>query len=439
MSTTHPKPRRVRVPGERNSNIYVRINASGKEVFEVGYRDRGRQVFETVGTKITAARSRRNDILGRKERGERVSSNRRIRFGDAADEWIANQVVDLRPRTQEHYKNSVENHLRPRWGRRKLEDIDVDDAARLIRELRAEGKSEHTIAGVIHAARRIFIYADRVLRWNGRNPITRLEKSERPKVSAAPDRRLFEGSELAETLAASREPFRTAFAVAGTTGSRLSETLGLVWADLDLTDLEEASIRFTYQVDRQGRRQPLKTEESRRTIEVPRSLAAMLARHKASSVHSQESDFVFATKSGRPLGQRNVTRELRRAMTAAVGPAGKATFPVLHRVNAEGKAIKPPKGSLPCFHGLRHTAASIAIHDGESAEAVSFQLGHRNSNVTRAVYIREIKSAERSTERRAKMEARYGSVLEAAQVITPSQEVVRAGAEVVDLGTRRGG
>lgn len=38
-------------------------------------------------------------------------------------------------------------------------------------------------------------------------------------------------------------------------------------------------------------------------------------------------------------------------------------------------------------------------------------LGHANSNVTRAVYIDEIKTAERSSRRRAKLEARMGSTL----------------------------
>jgi hypothetical protein len=49
-----------------------------------------------------------------------------------------------------------------------------------------------------------------------------------------------------------------------------------VWADLSLDDLDAAEIRIEHQVDRRGRRQPLKTDESRRTIEIPRQLAAML-------------------------------------------------------------------------------------------------------------------------------------------------------------------
>jgi integrase len=63
------------------------------------------------------------------------------------------------------------------------------------------------------------------------------------------------------------------------------------------------------------------------------------------------------------------------------------------------------------FHGFRHSAASLALANGESAEEVSWQLGHKNSVVTRAVYVQEIRTVERQARRRARMEAQYGDAL----------------------------
>jgi hypothetical protein len=63
--------------------------------------------------------------------------------------------VDLRPSTQAFYRNAVRVHLQPRWGRRRMDAIDVDDAARLVRELRAAGKADSTIQGVLVAASRV--------------------------------------------------------------------------------------------------------------------------------------------------------------------------------------------------------------------------------------------------------------------------------------------
>jgi integrase len=158
-------------------------------------------------------------------------------------------------------------------------------------------------------------------------------------------------------------------------------------------------VSFVFQVDRRGYRQPLKTEESARTVELPRQLATALLRHKLRSADTGPEGFVFASRSGRPLLQRNVARALRAAQMRASDGRGRPTFPVLQRVDQTGRRVPPPKGAVPSFHSFRHTAASRAIAAGESAEEVAWQLGHRNSVITRAVYVHEIRSAERATRR----------------------------------------
>ena len=227
------------------------------------------------------------------------------------------------------------------------------------------------------------------------------------------------------------------FSLAAVTGARESELLGLTWRDVDLGDPEEASVNIAAQVDRHGRLAPLKTEESRRTVELPRSLVQLLLEHKARSTYSQNSSFVFATRSGKAIAQRNVLRELRKVMKRAVTPEGRPTFPVLHEVDERGKPVKVERGSVPNFHSFRHSAVSDAVAAGESIEEVSWQLGHKNSIVTRTVYLQEITTAQRSAKRRAKMQARYGSLLEAASRSGAQQTAEVSSAEVVDLGTAR--
>lgn len=196
---------------------------------------------------------------------------------------------------------------------------------------------------------------------------------------------------------------------------------------MDLADTTEATATFEFQADRNGQRMPLKTEESRRTVEIPRQLAALLLEHKARSPHSTATAFVFATATGKAIGQRNVLRELRRAMKKAKDSKGRLVFPVL---SEPGPA---PKGSVPNFHGFRHTAASEAIAAGDGAEEVSWQLGHKNSVVTRTIYVQEIKSAERRAKRRSKLEARYESLLEAADRNGAQQTATATTAEVLPL------
>ena len=56
--------------------------------------------------------------------------------------------------------------------------------------------------------------------------------------------------------------------------------------DLDFSEIDAATIRFTHQVDRKGQRVELKTEESKATLPLPRPAALMLLEHKARSRHT---------------------------------------------------------------------------------------------------------------------------------------------------------
>ena len=143
--------RRVAVPGNRG--VYWRPDG----LLEVGYRDTdGRQRWHGPLQTITAARAARDEARAKARGGERDSANRRLKFGEAADRWLADQVAELRPATRASYRSNVENHLRPRWGGRRMDAINVSDAARLVRELRAEGLAEWTISGICRTASRVF-------------------------------------------------------------------------------------------------------------------------------------------------------------------------------------------------------------------------------------------------------------------------------------------
>jgi integrase len=344
--------------------------------------------------------------------GSSSRPTRRLRFGEAASKWLGGPVVDLRSRTQECYRNAIVQHLVPMFGNHRLDSISAEDLAHLVRELRARGLSESTIVIVIGVANRVFRYAARRLGWSGSSPVSLMLSSERPKPSQGKRRRIFEGRELEQTVAAATEPCRTLFTLAALTGARLSELLALTWADVRLDEPDDAEIEFGWQVDRHGSRQPTKTDGSARTVPIPKELALVLTRHKLRSDHSQPSDFVFCSRNGRPLGQRNVTRALRHAQQKAVNEVGDPTFPVLHEQDNEGRLARLPHGALPSMHSFRHTVASRALIAGESVDEIAFLLGHRDANVTRAVYVRELADARRRTMRRSRMIAEFGDLLQ---------------------------
>ena len=181
-----------------------------------------------------------------------------------------------------------------------------------------------------------------------------------------------------------------------------------------IDDVDEAEIEFGWQVDRHGNRRPTKTDGSARTVPIPRELAVVLGRHKLAARYCAPADFVFATRTGRPLQQRNVARALRDAQERATDAAGQPTFPILHEVDADGRPVRVPRGVLPSMHSFRHTVASRALLAGESVDEVAFLLGHRDGTVTRTVYVREVADARRRALRRSRMAAEYAGALRVA-------------------------
>jgi hypothetical protein len=163
-------------------------------VLEVGFKDEtGRQRWRTVDGGILAARKVRADLAARRARGESVTPKPKLRFGETAEKWLRGPVVDLRETTQAKYRCTVNKHLRPRFDVRRLDALTADHLAHLVRELRADGKSEATIAVVLGVVDRIYKFAARRLGWTGTSPTTLMLQSERPKISQTKRRPIFTG------------------------------------------------------------------------------------------------------------------------------------------------------------------------------------------------------------------------------------------------------
>lgn len=86
-------------------------------------------------------------------------------------------------------------------------------------------------------------------------------------------------------------------------------------------------------------------------VPISRELATVLARHKLASPDTRPFAYVFATRTGRPLAQRNVMRALRQAQTPAVTAEGAPTFPtILHERDEHDQPVAVPRGAVPSMH-----------------------------------------------------------------------------------------
>lgn len=286
--------------------------------------------------------------------------------------------------TQSAYRAALK-HLRQHFGRQRLATITAGDVAAYVTS--KDSLKGWTIKGHLTVISAIFRYANRHLAVTTPNPVATLDSVERPRTDDAKPKRILTGAELAQLIDSVSPRHRLLFRVAAETGCRLAEALGLAWGDVDVSG---QAITFAYQLDRHGKRVPLKTARSHRVLEITPGLAGELRIHKLASENTSPSALVFVRSTGCGHDHRNIGgRALARAVVRA-----KLSAPA------------------PTFHDLRHTHASALIAQGWDIESVSARLGHADITTTQRIYVHEFDAANRSDDRRAKLTTLYGNLME---------------------------
>lgn len=151
--------------------------------------------------------------------------------------------------------------------------------------------------------------------------------------------------------------------VAVGTGMRVSEIGGLVVGDIDFL---RRSIHVEQQLSRTGgRREPLKTTASRRTIPVADDLVSVL---DAAAAGKGPGEFVFTSSRGAPISKTS-------ANSVAAGAARTLGLPWT-------------------FHSFRHYYASRLIAERVPVNVVQAMLGHSSASTTLDVYAHLFPNAE---------------------------------------------
>lgn len=391
MSTEHPSSGRV-IPRRRvRPGVYERRNPDGTTAYEIAYRDSdGRQRRETVGPRMKEAEARLAQVKADMSRGKRIAPRSDLTVAVAAEVWL-DSAQHLRQTTRDHYRASLDVHVLPAFGRRRLDAVTPDDVARFIRKAMTQAyatergrKKPYRAETIRHALRtlhRVYGHAQRRQGFAGTSPVAALERQERPRDEPK-EMVILTPEQVAAVIACAGETYAPVIAFLAGTGCRIGEALGLTWADLDLRG--ERTARIAMQANRQGQRVPLKTTSSRRTIDLPASLVARLAALKLASDDTSPQGFVFASATGSALDGPNVAaRGLRAACKAA------------------GVPVVGP-------HALRHAHASALLADGWDLAAVSRRLGHSSVATTATFYAHLLEDEARRRERRERLDSIYG-------------------------------
>jgi integrase len=385
-------PRRTRV--ERG--IYRQANGN----FAVCARRAGQLHFRTVGTDLIAARRAREDLIGALETGQ-VPASPRLRFDTVAARWSERfeamvEAGERHPRTYEAHRFHLDHDLPPRLGSRRIASLGVEDVAHLITDLRAAGRSAKTTANALGTLQSVLRFARR-RGWILADPVELLEPEERPHPPRHSRGRVLGQAEIERLLDACPSRGRILVETALFSGLRISELLGLIWADIDFA---AGLIRVRAQLSRAHREEPAhrvapKTPASVREVPLVPQLSDRLAAHRRATPFAALTDWVFVTSRGTPFGERNVARRVLKKAADAAG------------LNDDGRAALR-------FHDLRHTFASHLIVDlGLDVAQVSRILGHASITITLNVYTHLFDDSRHAREIRERMAAsQFASLLD---------------------------
>lgn len=319
--------------------------AGGEVVWRVRWRQHGRNRARTFSTRRDA-----RDFDAEVRRQRRAGS---LPMLDAGTEtlgeyvtgtWAASHAATLAAKTRLHYASLYDYHLRPYLGSIALRETTPEVIGRWQADRLASGSGRVAIRHAMDLLGSILEHAF-VGGHVSANPARRVKKARSPRREEVQP--LSPG-----TIEAMREALdardATLISVLAYAGLRPGEALGLRWGDVRAqTLLIQRAISL-------GEESDTKTRQHR-TVRLLAALAADLRTWRLAVGRPDDCEFVFPGNEAQPWTQAAYQSWRRRAFKRGTEAAGLAH-------------ARP--------YDLRHSFASLLLHEGRSVIYVARQLGH---------------------------------------------------------------
>lgn len=341
-------------------------------------KGRRRQRWHSGFTSKKDAQRGLNQILHALAQGSYVRPND-ITVAEFLRDWLPGIKSQIRPGTWSLYRTTVQAHIIPKIGHKRLQALSVNDLDKLYSTLLERGSREgqplspktvRNVHGVLRSA----------LRKAAQNKLI----AENVALLATPPRRqrremkTWTAEQVGTFLErANDDRLSGAWLFATTTGARRGELLGLQWKDVDLENGRASIQRTLVLVDNRPTWSEPKTENGLRTVPLPQRTVSALRVHRKNQLEERllmgegyaEQDLVFAEADGTPIHPSRLDREFKR-LTRQAG------LPEIR------------------FHDLRHSYATVALRAGVHPKVVSEILGHGSISMTLDTYSHAIPSMQ---------------------------------------------
>jgi integrase len=267
--------------------------------------------------------------------------------------WAQTHAVTLAPKTAKHYAGLYDVHIAPHLGRFKLADLTPEMVARWQAERIAAGAGR---VAVLHALDLLGSILQRAVESEriGRNPVRIVRKVRR---AARREVRPLAPATVEALRAASRQRDAVLMSVLAYAGLRPQEAVALCFGHIrDRTILVERAVSL-------GQLKDTKTR-AHRTVRLLGPLQEDLQAWRRSCGRAADGALVFPGPHGRPFTKTDWDNWRNRAFDRAC------------------RAIELV-GARP--YDLRHSFASLLLHEGRSVMYVARQLGH-DARLTLSTY-----------------------------------------------------
>ncbi len=271
----------------------------------------------------------------------------------------------LKLSTRKRYQSTLNLHLLPAFGNRRLCDISAVEVQRYILEKFSKGLGWETCNHLRNLLSKIFASAKKWGHFAGENPASAVEL---PEKKPAREKCVLMPDDVTRLLAVLREPVFTMALIAVLTGLRIGEIIGLRWKDVDLDQKELRVERTVYR----GSIGSPKTKGSRRTLPLPETAVMALKSLALRLPDGNPERLVFSSRKGTVLNDTNL---------------------LLRHLKPAGKQIGVPWIS---WHTFRRTHATLLQLAGGSAKDAQAQLGHAQITTTLGIYTIPVPAHQRA-------------------------------------------
>ena len=288
-------------------------------------------------------------------------------------EWLATQVVAVKPKTLAGYRHDIEHHVLPRIGGLRVQSLRPASVSKLYRDLLDHGGrngravSAHIVDHVHRTLRKAFNDAVRVEQLLSSNPVVR---AARPRARNSERSTLWTVEQLRTFLDVARGHRLGAFyRLAAYTGARRGELMHLRWSNIDLEAAELTISGSTATINgvrvegttKAGRSRIVSLDAG--TIEVMREHRTMQLQERLAARQwwQGDDDLVFRAQDGQPLHSDTPTHLMRKLVARAGVPHAR-------------------------LHDLRHLHATTLLQAGVPVHVVAARLGHADPAITLRVY-----------------------------------------------------